>query len=315
MRLQDFTLLFVEDDLQIQELMKTILEEDVKAFYQAYNGEEGMAVYLEKRPDIILTDINMPIMDGMQMSQKIKEIDKTQPILIMSAFDDKEVLLDAVNSGIDAFIVKPVDMMQLYSKLEQIIKNIEQSSHSNVNLNTLGKKEEEIQHLYKKAHYDALTDIPNRYLFNEKIDKAITRAKHKHTEFVLFFIDLDDFKLINDTYGHKAGDKVLVNVVHNITSVIRKDDMLARIGGDEFALIVENAGDRSAMEALATKIIHAISEPIAYENEMISVSCSIGICRYPKESSSKEELIHRADLAMYQVKSGGKSHFSFCKSS
>jgi len=315
MALKSCTLLFVEDDPQIQELIQTILQDDVKVLYQAYNGKEGLELYLEKSPDIIVTDINMPLLDGLQMSRKIKEIDQNQPILIISAHDEREILLDAINFGIDGFIVKPVEIEQLHSKLDQIAKNLQNKTDTeNTILRKLEKKQkEEMQGLYNLAHYDVLTNIPNRYLFNQKIDQAIIRSDQEHTQFALFFIDLDDFKYINDTYGHKAGDHVLVTLANNITKVIRKEDTLARIGGDEFALIVENVTDKITVETLAKKIIDAVSTPIHFKDKTITMSCSIGISIYPQDTRCKEELIHFADLAMYKIKSRGKSYFSFYK--
>jgi len=108
-----------------QDTMKQILENEVKTFYQAYNGEEGLALYKEKKPDIILTDINMPVMSGLDMASTIKNIDRTQPIVITSAFDEKNILFDALNIGIDGFVVKPVDIALLIEKLESVSENLQ----------------------------------------------------------------------------------------------------------------------------------------------------------------------------------------------
>jgi len=125
MFLDHFTLLYVEDDKNTQDTMKQILENEVKTFYQAYNGEEGLALYKEKKPDIILTDINMPVMSGLDMASTIKSIDRTQPIVITSAFDEKNILFDALNIGIDGFVIKPVDIALLIEKLESVSENLQ----------------------------------------------------------------------------------------------------------------------------------------------------------------------------------------------
>jgi len=313
MLLKSFTLLFVEDDPQTQELMKALLEEDVKIFYQAYNGKEGLAIYREKKPDIIITDINMPILSGMEMADKIKEIDKTQSILMMSALDNRETLLNAINIGIDGFVVKPVDMEQLNSKLSEVAQNLQNRIDAeNSRLKVMKEKQkEEMQGLYNLAHYDVLTNIPNRHLFNEKLDLAIVNSEQNNM--ALFFIDLDNFKIVNDSYGHKAGDYTLVTIVNNIKKVIRNTDTFARIGGDEFALLVEDVIGRESLEKLAEKIIEAVSVPFYFDEQKINISCSIGISQYKQDADSKEELIHFADLAMYNTKSTGKSNFSFYK--
>ncbi len=311
--LKNFTFMFVEDDSNTQEQMKIILQDEVKTFYQAEDGEKGLRCYRDKKPDIILTDINMPVMSGLEMAQTIKQEDPRQPIVVMSAFDDREILLDAVNIGIDGFIVKPIEMTQLIHKLEEIATHLQNRIDAeNARLKALVQRQKEEMHgLYNLAHYDVLTGIPNRYLFNEKIDQTISRSQESGESFALFFIDLDDFKRINDTYGHKAGDHILVHAVNSINAMIRKEDTLARIGGDEFALIVKNTTDRESLSALAKKIIHAVATPILIDGKTISISCSIGIGRYPHDATCKEELIHFADLAMYKIKSMEKSHFGF----
>jgi len=313
MMLKQFTILFVENDIQIHEQMEILLQDEVKELYHAYNGEEGLTLYKEKKPDIILSDINMPIMSGLDMAVKIKKENKEQAFLFMSAFDERNILLDAINIGVDGFIVKPVDMTILYERLncvaEHIYNRIE-TQKTKEKLLAIEKKQEMLS-LYNLAHYDVLTDIPNRFLFNKTLDQTISRAKRLNGEVVLFLIDLDNFKNVNDTYGHKAGDHVLVTIVNNIKKVIRKEDIFSRLGGDEFALIIENNKDNNNMKILAEKINQVSTLTIGYQDKKINISCSIGISRYPQDTQCIEELIHYADLAMYASKHQGKSHFNF----
>jgi diguanylate cyclase (GGDEF)-like protein len=301
MKLSDLTVLYVEDDTHTQEWMQLLLEDEVKELYQAYNGVEGLELYKKYAPDIILTDINMPQMDGMSMAKEIKKLNKSQPIIILSAFSDKDTLLRAIDIGVDGFSPKPIDLEHLRNKLQEIAANIKEKV----------QQANEIETLYTMAHYDALTNIPNRTYFNMKLDNALLDAKKNGTNLVLFFIDLDDFKLINDKYGHLAGDKVLQAIAKNISQVIRKEDTLARIGGDEFALFIENVTNENYIHTLAHKILQACSQPIAYEDTQLQISCSIGISRYPEDANNKKELFEQADKAMYKTKSGGKSNFSY----
>ncbi|MCD4668039.1 MAG: PAS domain-containing protein, partial [Sulfurimonas sp.] len=126
MLLKNFSILYVEDDTDMQEYMKAFLEDEVKEFYQAYNGEEGLVVYKDKKPDIILSDIYMPKMNGLEMSTVIKTLDKTQPIIFLSAFEDVDILEEAINISIDSFIVKPIrDIHNLITILENISLNLQ----------------------------------------------------------------------------------------------------------------------------------------------------------------------------------------------
>lgn len=306
MNSKDFTLLYVEDDQDAQEWMQMMLKDNFKEYYQAFNGQEGLELYKKHRPDIIITDINMPVLDGLEMAQEIKLKNKEQAIIVMSAFDDKETLLKAINIGIDYFTPKPVDMDILFEKLENITQQL------------LDKKElqrlqqQEMQNLYNLAHYDTLTGIQNRFLFEENLNKALKRAKRMNYEVIFFFIDIDDFKRINDTYGHAAGDLVLKSVVENIKHVIREEDTFGRISGDEFALIMEITSNKNCdANKVANKIIEALSKNIEFYGKNIKMSCSIGISCFPQDATTAKELLRKADLAMYEAKNKGKSAYMY----
>jgi len=305
--MKNLTLLCVEDDRNAQELIRLIIEDDIKVLFQAFNGKEGLKMYEKYRPDVVLTDIGMPILDGLSMSKKIKEIDDDQPIVIMSAFDDRDTLLDTIEIGINSFIPKPLNTNGLIKKLNQITQDIQKKK------DVEKSKNKKIKDLHNLAHYDVLTKVPNRFLFNLKFDEAIKRAKIENNSFILFFIDLDNFKYINDTYGHACGDKVLKTVAKNIKKVIRKEDTFARISGDEFSLITEDVDDENYIDNLAQKILKATSTKIEFEKHDINITCSIGISRFPDDSNSKEDLLRIADSAMYEAKKSGKSKYFYAK--
>ena len=307
MRSKEFTLMYVEDDHQSQAWMREILEDDFATIYQAYNGVEGIEMYKLHMPDIIITDISMPMLNGLDMVKKIREINKNVPVIMMSSFDDRDVLLDALNIGIDYCTPKPLDLDLLWEKLDIIIENLANKKDAE------NMRQKEIQNLYNLAHYDALTQIPNRFLFDVTLTQSISRADRTDTDVVLFFIDLDDFKQINDTYGHEAGDEVLKGVVENIKNSIRVEDTFARIGGDEFALILDNVENDEYIDNLAKKIINTATQPIKYDDLELKIGCSVGISKYPNNAKTKEELIKNADKAMYIAKKSGKSRYVHCK--
>jgi len=301
---KDFTLLFVEDDQEILEWMQIILENNFKEYYQASNGKEGLELYKKHRPDIVITDISMPLLGGLEMSKEIKKIDKNKPIIIMSAFDNKEYLLEAINTGIDYFISKPINVDILYDKINNVVTNLSNQREIEA------LKEQEMQNLYYLAHYDTLTGVQNRLLFEDNLKQALSRAKKMDYEIIFFFIDLDDFKNINDTYGHVMGDIVLQNVAKNIKNVIRIEDTFARISGDEFALIMEITNNQEYdIDKVAEKIIDALEKNIYINGNDIKMSCSIGISRFPQDAVTAEELLHRADIAMYEAKKSGKASY------
>ena len=165
-----------------------------------------------------------------------------------------------------------------------------------------------------KAHHDVLTGLPNRALFNDRLELAITKAKRRENIVAVFFLDLDRFKNINDTYGHDAGDKVLKMFAQRLKESIRAEDTLARIGGDEFMIILEDYANSNTSAVVAQKILDAMKKPIALENDTINLSTSIGIALYSQDAEEPYELMKNADLAMYDAKQNGRGNFKFYKS-
>ena len=162
-----------------------------------------------------------------------------------------------------------------------------------------------------QAFYDSLTKLPNRALLLESIDHAIAVAKRNYEEVAVLFIDLDDFKKINDTAGHEEGDRFLIEISNQIKSSLRKSDILGRLGGDEFVVVLEKIKHREQIESVHNKIFSLFSRPFPTQDNQYFISCSIGISLYPQDGSQAEELIRKADMAMYQAKRSGKNTFHY----
>lgn len=167
---------------------------------------------------------------------------------------------------------------------------------------------ERIQYM---AHYDALTGLPNRALFYDRLQQALILAKRNRGGLALLFMDLDGFKKVNDTQGHQAGDLLLVEVARRLSQCIRESDTVARLGGDEFTVILNNAHEQHSVSHIAEKIIAEISRPFDLGGESAHIGISIGISRYTEDASSEDELVKNADEAMYAAKSAGKNTYRF----
>ena len=162
--------------------------------------------------------------------------------------------------------------------------------------------------LKRRAHYDILTNLPNRTLFYDRLEQAMQRAHRDKSMMGIIFIDLDDFKIINDTKGHGAGDIVLNNIAKKLTKVIRDSDTVARLGGDEFVIILEKIGLLSDISYVADKIISEVKIPIPISNtQTCNIGVSLGISVYPNQTTNKKELLEFADKAMYEAKNSGKN--------
>jgi predicted signal transduction protein with EAL and GGDEF domain len=199
-------------------------------------------------------------------------------------------------------------------------------------LRRLGESNEQIRAL---AYQDGLTGLPNRRLFNEHLEKVLGRSRRKGTEFAVLFIDIDNFKLINDTIGHQAADQVLRSLAESLSALIRTDDLLglytgekfdatatitvepigdsvlSRLGGDEFIVLLPDTRDRFAAGTVARRILNHLETPIRVDGHEVFVTASIGIATYPEDGLSSEILIRNADTAMYHAKQEGKAAFQY----
>lgn len=163
--------------------------------------------------------------------------------------------------------------------------------------------------LYKLAHYDELTGLPNRILLNKTLQR-ICSTKENGTSAILF-LDIDNFKNINDKYGHIAGDYTLKKVASIIESTIRVHDNVARVSGDEFVICLNNIKNREDIDFYAKRLLERFKMPLEYKNKKLNISLSIGISMYPTDTVIQEELINFSDQAMYEVKKNGKNNFKF----
>ena len=175
-------------------------------------------------------------------------------------------------------------------------------------INELKQAEMSLQHL---ATHDSLTSLPNRFLLMDRLNQALARAERDGVSFGVLFVDIDDFKGINDTAGHEAGDRVLRAIAERLQSSVRASDTLARLGGDEFVVVLEHA-DRAEAQTIADRIRTAIVAPIPAQAGDHAVTVSIGISLYPEHAADGPGLITAADYAMYLAKKNGKDRTAMC---
>ncbi|MEA1911109.1 MAG: sensor domain-containing diguanylate cyclase [Spirochaetota bacterium] len=179
----------------------------------------------------------------------------------------------------------------------------------------INSEKKELERAYLKidrlANHDILTSLPNRRLFAELLKQELRQADRQKTKTAVLFIDLDDFKPVNDKIGHDAGDKVLQMVAQRFISTLRESDAIARIGGDEFAAIICNVKNENDINRIAEKIITKFKNPFKIKNSKFQIGISMGISVYPDDDKTIDGLLKKADTAMYQIKSGKKNSFVF----
>jgi diguanylate cyclase (GGDEF)-like protein/PAS domain S-box-containing protein len=161
----------------------------------------------------------------------------------------------------------------------------------------------------RRSLHDPLTDLPNRVLFNDRFNLALAQAQRKDYKVALMMVDLDHFKAINDTYGHDVGDRVLVEVGGRLSKTLRRSDTVARVGGDEFLLLIPEIHSPEEGTLVATKILQEFDGPLTINGHAITITLSIGIAIYPDDVETLDALMKMADVAMYRVKKKGRNNF------
>lgn len=217
-------------------------------------------------------------------------------VIMLTGQEDVSIAVEAMKSGAQDYIPKKLITSET---LEIAITGA---------LETIDLKRqvrESQARIEELAFFDSLTGLPNRHVFEDRVDQLIRVTKRETHTFMIGVLDLDGFKAINDNHGHHAGDIVLQAVASRLASVVRDSDTVARFGGDEFVLLLPKAETMHDAEVLAKRILGTVASPIRVAGEEVTIGISIGLSQYPNHGEAREALVSRADEAMYQAKIGG----------
>ncbi len=294
MNLRDLSILFVDDNMDLRNSFDFFMRDNIKNLYLAKDGIEGLDIYYDYKPDIVIADVNMPVLNGLEMSKIIKKGNPQTPIMLISAQEDTKVLKEAIEIKIDTFITKPIiDTSAILEKLESFAKKIKNDK----NIHSTNEQ------LLKMATTDQLTGLCNRYKINETLSNEKNRNSRFGTYFSIILIDIDDFKMINDNYGHLTGDSMLVEFAKILSSNSRVTDIVGRWGGEEFIIILPQTKKHDAAivaENLKEKISSCSFSTVGKQ------SASFGIAECTSNEDIKS-IIKKADNALYEAKRTGKN--------
>ncbi|KQV80630.1 diguanylate cyclase [Massilia sp. Root351] len=247
--------------------------------------------------DLILLDLQMPELNGFQVMKGLKEIEQDGYLPVLALTAQPSFKIAALEAGARDFISKPFDLLEVHKRIHNMLevrllyKELAQYS----------KQQQEL------ALHDPLTGLPNRRLLEDRIATTLQHAaRHQHKAAVMY-LDLDGFKAINDTHGHACGDEILKLVAGRLVGSSRKEDTVARVGGDEFVIVLGEVGSLSDAQEPASKLIEVVSEPYQVGALTLKLSTSIGIALYPDHADNVQALIEKADQALYDAKRGGKN--------
>ena len=288
-------ILVVDDDRSMRLALREVLEGDGYQVDEASNGAQAIAVSERHMADLVLMDAVMPGTDGFTACKRIRHIasEKQTPILMITALEDEPSIERAFASGATDYIPKPVHFGVLRQRIGRLLD--------------ASQKEQHVRHL---AYNDPLTGLPNRALFMESLASLLRRRTSDVHSLALLFLDLDRFKMVNDTLGHDAGDMLLKAAADRIVGCVRNGDMVARLGGDEFTIILDDITSHSVAASVAEKICNALSSPFSFMGQEMYVSTSIGISVCPEDGKDIGALMKHADTAMFRAKErGGRYQF------
>ena len=273
------------------------------------------AITLIKLNDDIIIEVNdgFENMTGYQSEEVVGK--STTDINLWAENDDRLAVVTALNN--DEIIQNREILFR--KKSGEIFTGLYSSSKVTIDgedcaISIIGDISE-ISEMKKKletlASHDVLTGLPNRILFQERFNLTLAYAQRNNKSFFLVSLDLDNFKNINDTYGHEIGDKTLIEIAKRLNKLLRKSDTVARFGGDEFMLLISDIASREDADNVLGKILDGMNRPLIIDDLLLNVTSSLGVARYPEDGDDMNELLKKSDKALYNVKENGRANFKF----
>jgi diguanylate cyclase (GGDEF)-like protein len=290
-------ILLVEDDADDADFLRVALSQRDLSVSVTRAGliKDAVAALDTDQFDVVLLDLNLPDGRGAECVEKIQQADAIVPIVVLSGHGDEDYAVEILNRGVQDYLIKwEGDGRTILRAIRYAIER----KRAELRLNYL-------------ARYDSLTRIPNRQYLCDQLGQATTRALRRGTTMALLSLDLDRFKMVNETLGHEAGDVLLREVVQRLTGNVREGDVLARLGGDEFAVLLEDVEGPLQVETVARNIGRSFQEPFEVAGRQVSVTASVGITVCPADGTDPVALLNNAGIAMYRAKEQGRNTSKF----
>ena len=300
-------ILIVDDTPENLAVLTQVLRREGYEVLSVLSGRRALQAARREMPDLVLLDVQMPEMDGYETCRQFKadEALRIIPIIFISAATDTDVKVRAFTSGGVDFVSKPFEHQEVLARVRTHLAL--RSAERDLERRLL-QKEQEVLHM---AYHDALTGLPNRLQLFNRLEYALEVAERERRQLAVLSLDIDRFKIVNDSLGHEVGDQLLMTVAQRLRDTVERSDIVCRIGADEFALVLTDVDTAVFAAHLAEELLPRISELILVEEHAISLSPSIGIAMYPQDGADAGGLLRNADAAMGRAKEGGGNSFRF----
>jgi diguanylate cyclase (GGDEF)-like protein len=297
-------LIIDDDEVDRLSIARTLKKADLSiALVQARSASEGLAAAARQRFDVILLDFRLPDQDGLEVLRILREtIDKNATVLMLSNMEDDELVQKAIDAGAQDFLLKDEVTTR------RLMRAVRQSQHRRRLEEALSRVREDLREL---AEQDALTGLANRYDFERALAFSVARGQRDGGRLAVLLLDVDNFKTVNDTFGHAVGDQLLIEVARRLSTVVRDSDLLARLGGDEFVILANDMERDDQATLLAKRVVACFTEPMVFGETTWTVTTSIGIAVFGDYTNNPSDLMRCADIAMYRAKKAGRNQAHF----
>ena len=289
--------LLIEDNPGDARLIREMIGEDPQAPFVVHVAgrlARGLEHLSSVETALVILDLSLPDSFGLETFAKVYAHSPTVPIIVLTGNDDDALALAAVKQGAQDYLVK--NRLERELLLRAMRYSIE-------------RKRYQVQ-LEHQANYDALTGLPNRNLLHDRLQQAV-QAKRAARNIAVVFMDLDHFKLVNDSLGHGMGDRLLKAMAERLRAILREGDTVGRVGGDEFVLILNDQANEEVVFRTLQRVAADVTEPIVIDGKELYVSFSAGVSLYPQDGRDVDTLLRNADAAMYRAKEHGRNNFQF----
>lgn len=302
-------ILIVDDDMFMRKILVRYLERESYRVVEASDGMEALKVYQETRPDMILLDAVMPVLDGFECCSRLQKLPNGDhvPVLIITALEDRESVDRAYEVGASDYVTKPIHWAVLRQRVRRLLDqaNLHQQLESaNKQLAIV------VGELQRLVSIDGLTQVANRRCLDEYLEHECRRSQREQSPISMVLCDIDFFKNYNDNYGHQEGDRCLQEVAHAISgSTNRPADLVARYGGEEFAIILPNTDAEGGLNVAirANAIVQALQLPHSHSSVSPHVTISCGVATLFDDNFLATDLLKGADRALYTAKADGRN--------
>jgi diguanylate cyclase (GGDEF)-like protein len=318
-------ILVIDDEPDNFDVIEALLYQDNYQLSYAASGQQGLDRLATMQPDVILLDVMMPNMDGIDFCRRVKQHAQWQhiPIIMVTALNGKDDLVKCMEAGANDFISKPVNGLELRARTRSMVRISQQYQNiqglcervqaGNEHLENFNKMlDEEVQErtaqLQQMIYQDALTHLSSRAALLRQLQKVI-RGRADAAQAAIFYLDCDDFRLINSSWGYEVGNKLLVAIADRLKNLLQPTDFLARLGADEFCFVRKNVSSLVEIKQLASEILGAFQGPFKIDDRNIFVTASLGLALDHPRYEQAEQIIQDANTAMQRAKAIGPGRY------